>query len=168
MPWAFAFYAFLCHVAVHEEYHRPAGAGVVGTEAAVIVAGGDALFNSPGDRFPIRRCDVGCIIEHTCVTRGLGTACGTPEEGHYLTSRAGIPGAELGGGIAAGYLLRLVVICPQDRIVIYAAFAYVNEGIIFYHGRCVIGILCSADGAYAVLVVVACCRNFLVGRIVAS
>ena len=43
------------HVAVHEEYHRPAGAGGVGTEATVIVAGGDALFDSPGDRFPIRR-----------------------------------------------------------------------------------------------------------------
>ena len=168
MPWAFAFYAFLCHVAVHEEYHRPAGAGGVGTEAAVIVAGGDALFNSPGHRFLIRRRDGGGIIEHTCIARGLGAACGTPEEGHDLTSCAGIPGAELGGGIAAGYLLRLVVIRPQDRIVIYAAFAHVNKGIFFYYGRLVIGILCSADGAYAVLVVVACCRNFLVGRVVAS
>ena len=42
------------HIAVHEQYHRPAGAGGVGTEAAVIVAGGDALFNSPGDRLLIR------------------------------------------------------------------------------------------------------------------
>ena len=55
MPWAVAVYAFLCHVAVHEEYHCPAGAGVVGTESAVIVAGGDALFDRPCVRFPIRR-----------------------------------------------------------------------------------------------------------------
>ena len=49
MPWAFAFYAFLCHVAVHEEYHRPARAGGVGTEGAVSKAGGDAILDSPGN-----------------------------------------------------------------------------------------------------------------------
>ena len=49
MPWAFAFYAFLGHVAVHEEYHRPARAGGVGTEGAVSKAGGDAILDSPGN-----------------------------------------------------------------------------------------------------------------------
>ena len=95
-------------------------------------------------------------------SRGLGAACGTPEEGHDLTSRAGISRAELGGGIAAGYLLRLVVIRPQDRIVIYAAFAYVNKGI---YGRLVIGILCSADGADAALVTVSRIIFFLVAAV---
>ena len=39
----------LLHVAVHEEYHRPARAGGVGTEGAVSKAGGDAILDSPGN-----------------------------------------------------------------------------------------------------------------------
>ena len=94
MPWAFAFYAFLCHVAVHEEYHRPARAGGVGTESAVIVAGGDALFNSPGDRLLIRLCNGRGICEACYASACCGLALVTPEEGHELRSRYAVVGTE--------------------------------------------------------------------------
>ena len=89
------------HIAVHEQYHRPAGAGGVGTEAAVIVAGGDALFNSPGDRLLIRLCNGRGICEACYTSACCGLALVTPEEGHELRSRYAVIGTE-GAVIIAG------------------------------------------------------------------
>ena len=66
------------HIAVHEQYHRPAGAGGVGTEAAVIVAGGDALFNSPGDRLLIWLCNGRGIREACYASACCGPILVTP------------------------------------------------------------------------------------------
>ena len=115
---------------------------------------GDALLDCPQDRVVVYAvlAYVGERVDGVSLDLGR-TGCAV-QEGDDLCTSAAIVYAEGICGLAGGYAL---VCCPDDCIVVGAGLLNVLERV---DNRCyVVGILLAANGADAILELVAECRN---------
>ena len=121
---------------------------------------GDALLDCPQDRVVVYAvlAYVGERVDGVSLDLGR-TGCAV-QEGDDLCTSAAIVYAEGIGGLAGGYAL---ICCPDDSIVVGAGLLNVLERV--DNGRNIGRILLAANGAYAILELVAECRNnFLSGE----
>ena len=100
-----------------------AGAGHVGAERGVAGALGDAVFYRPQHSVVIIAAH-GDVGEGHGAGFGLGTASGTPQEGHGLRTGADAIRGEVG---IIGSLRNTVPHCPIHCVLIIAAGGYIHK-----------------------------------------
>ena len=109
---------------VQQRHTLSTGAGIVDTKRTVREAVGNAVLNSPCN-------SVVAVAAGEHVAGDLGRALGsvrtggTPQEGHDLTTGAGIAGAEQGIGLAVG---DAQLLGPLHGVKIIGVGGHVNEG----------------------------------------
>ena len=106
-----------------EGYSLCAGAGGIGTERSVAGALGDAVLHRPQHRVIIVAVRGNIGKRHGTGFR-LGTASGTPQEGHSLCAGAGGIGTERG---VAGTLGDAVLRCPIHGVFIITAGGNIHK-----------------------------------------
>ena len=100
-----------------------AGAGHVGAERGVAGALGDAVLHRPQHSVVVVAA-CGDVGEGHGAGFGLGTASGTPQEGHGLRTGADAVRGEMG---SIGSLRNTVPHCPIHSVLIIAAGGYIHK-----------------------------------------